>query len=275
MLSVISCVSGRVKMFARALEALAKQDGASEVQYCLAIWGDDLPHRHIVDLLGHHFADVRVTTVSTRDHWPLPRAYNAALALSGIDKYHIMILGAEVVLPPGTVRWAMDVRSAGGDVAWLTGCIDEASGRQRVGQKWKGAFPYCMVLPWVPLFNVGGWDEVMGKGIAFDDPDLTIRLLMDGVTFRWNFDLMAVHQSHTKVDNEGLEKTRERWKAINEAEFKRRLGDIPVTEIWPCWWPDGSRHEFPEDDGIEIQDALRQRLLKSDYPRRAVETAIC
>ena len=65
MLSVISCVSGRLKMFARALEALANQDGADQIQYCLAIWGDDLQHRKIVDVLGYHFGDVKVVSVST------------------------------------------------------------------------------------------------------------------------------------------------------------------------------------------------------------------
>ncbi len=273
MLSVISCVSGRVKMFARALEALAHQDGADQIQYCLAIWGDDLQHRRIVDILSPHFADVQVSVVSTGRHWPLPLAYNAALAMAEGDT--VMVLGSEVLLPSCSLPWR-DTHSEGKlrDVAWLTGCIDENDGRDRVGPKWKGAFPYCMTLSRQHLLNIGGWDEVFGKGIAFDDPDLTIRLLMDGVTFRWNLGLTAIHQSHTKVDNEGPDKTREAWKIVNFAEFERRLGDIPVTEIWPCWWPDGKTPTFPEDDGVEIQEELRQRLLASDYPRRAVETAI-
>ena len=272
MLSIISCASGRVPLFAMYLESLAHQDGANEVQYCLATWGDDRQHKQILGLLGRHFANVQYAHIETEDHWPLPKAYNAALAMA--EGESVMVLGSEVILESNTLPWIAPHVGQLAAYARIIGCIDEQDGRESVGRKWKGAFPYCMTLATQHLLNIGGWDEVMGKGIAFDDPDLTVRLLMDGVTFRWNFDLQAVHQSHTKVGNEQPNPDRGKWKAINEAEFVRRLGDIPVTEIWPCWWPDGKTPTFPEDDGVEIQEALRQRLLKSDYPRRAVETAI-
>lgn len=267
-LSVITCAHGRLPLFARHLDALLAEDGIAEAEYCIAIWGDSAAHVALLEPHRERFGAVRVAKVEVGDlFWPLPRAYNAALAMARSPR--ILIIGSDILIPPAFLAWAAG--RAEPDVAWVAACVRE-DGTPEVTADCKAAYPYCMTLPRGPLLEVGGWDEVFGDGIVFDDVDLTSRLCRAGVDFRWRLDAVAIHQTHAKAGQHlGDRSVR---KLSNLYSLQQRLGDLSIGQMWPLWVLEGRRRKtYPTDDGIELQAALRERL-RACYPARAVRTAL-
>jgi len=266
-LSIISCACGRLDSFAFHLRCLADQAGAKDAEYCIGLWGDPAEHIEILDRYADRFKAIKHAHIVTEKYWPLPYAYNAALKMAKADR--VLIIGAEIVAPADAVSWA-SAFDPNDMTAWFAACSDEDSGTVYVGPSSKGAFPYCVALPRAPLAAIGGWDEKFAEGIVFDDVDLAARLLLAGVRFRWDFAREAVHQSHIKIGHETKDMPRGKYRAVNRAELERRLKGIPVLDIWPIWWPDGTKPEFPADDGLARQGALAARLRRVGYPMKAV-----
>ena len=268
-LAIISCACGRIETFKRHIEALANQVrevDESAVEYCVGIWGDPAEQEVLLGERGEAFCSgVQTAHVETDKYWPLPLAYNAALGLARGAR--ALVIGSDIIAPPGTLRWAAE--QTDGD-AHFTACLDEG-GDVFQGPTSKGAFPYCMSIARERLLEIGGWDEIFAEGIVFDDVDLSARLLMSGLSFHWNFDIEAVHQTHAKSCGQGTPAswaTRSQHKGMNYAELLCRLGRIPVDEIWPLWWPENHKPGMPCDDGLEIQQKLRARLIEAGYPQQ-------
>jgi len=261
MISIIACASGRIESFRQHLNALAHQPAAGGCEYCLATWGDDEEHSH--ELLKHQdcFADVHWVPVRPDIYWPLPIAYNAALAQATGD--YVLIVGADVVVDGWLLRACQNLIAGWGkpDPAWVFS-VTNSDGQEFIGPNRKVALPYVLMAPAVNVRAMKGWSEAFCNGTCFDDNDFALRLLMTGVTYRWYLlGLNNIHIKHTRYGGVGREERNVR----NWAVWKQRLMGYQGP-LWPIFWDDNAPLDVPEGDGTEQQAALRAAMLNQGYP---------
>lgn len=259
MLSIIACAHNRLPLFERHLQALAADDDARLVEYCLAVWGPVDGHMEVLQRFAGAFGRVEVTPVLTDVWWPLPIAYNAALARATCDR--VLVVGSDVTVPRGLLEWAA-TRPTDEHVGWCFR-VQNSDGRQFVGPTRKVAVPYCMALARSNLEAAGGWDEAFCQGTCYDDNDVAARLLLAGVHFRWRDGEPCVHQAHPRYG--GAERAERN--AVNRAVWLSRLKGYDGS-LWPIHWDDENPPAMPEGDGWEQQDALRDALKAKGYPWR-------
>ncbi len=254
-LSIISCASGRLPLFVRHLDSLARQDAACRCEYSVGTWGEDAEHRRELLALEHRFAAVRVERVETDRWWPLPLAYNAALSLASSER--LLIVGSDIVVDENLLAWAAE--RAEEDVAWCFRVVRE-NGSEVIGPRRRLALPFCMAVAKAPVLKMGGWDTAFCDGPCYDDNDFAARLLLAGVFFRWNDGFANVHPSHERYGGNDRRGRSRR----NEALWRQRIGGRSGS-LWPLQG-DGRPPRGVRGDGLEEQARVRQGLAEWGYP---------
>ena len=256
-LSILSCASGRLSLFARHLDSLARQESAAECEYVVGIWGEDAGHRAELRAKRRRFAAVRLVSVDTDRWWPLPCACNAALNMARADR--LLIVGSDIVLDGRLLAWALDRTEA--DVAWCFRVVRE-DGAEIVGPRRRLALPFCVTVPAGPVKHMNGWDTAFCDGPCYEDNDFAARLLLTGISYRWCDDFGNVHLSHGQY---GGRERRGREKA-NASIWRQRIGGH-VGSLWPLQG-DGRTPRGAQGDGLSEQAAVRRRLEEWGYPRK-------
>ena len=261
MLSILTCVAGRAPLFREHLKSVAEQDAAFVCEYCVAIWGDPTDHLKVIDEYKERFDAVHVVCVETGRWWPLPIAYNAALAVA--TRPRVLIVGSDVVIHSGTLSWAG--RHHDEVTAWCLPVVND-DGQVFVGQRRKVALPYAMAVSRDILERAGGWDTTFCDGVCYDDNDLSARLLLSGAVFRWKDRLLAVHQKHPRYGRNERTPRAQRNRLI----WRERLGDYDGS-LWPIFWDDANPpDDVPPGDGVERQCSLVSALRYHGYPAKAI-----
>jgi len=259
-LSILTCVSGRLELWENHLQALSECHGFPDAEYCLGLWGNPDPHMEALAIQRpQRCARLAVRQVPADRFFPLPMAYNAALATATQDR--LLVLGAEIVVPPGTLEWAASKTSD--DEAWIADCIDGRDGRPIITKERFGAWPYCMAISRKALERIGGWDAAFADGVVFDDVDLALRLIASGVIFRWDHEVTVVHQWHPKMGGA----SREGYSRRNRDIVEKRWGG-PMNDLWPAWYRallTGKKYPMPADPEAK-QRALAAQLRERGYP---------
>jgi len=261
-LSIIACVAGRLNLFRNHLAALAECSG--DAQYCISIWGPPDEHIEAIGEVRKAFSDVQIRQVSDEPYFPLPQAYNAALEAAEGER--ILVIGADVVVPPTTFAWA---HRKG---AWIADCVG-TGGQVIISAERSGAWPNCMSIDAADLWAIGGWDETFSDGVVFDDADLALRLIAYGVTFHWDHNHLVLHQDHPRAHGADRVEHKRRNKHI----IVDRLNGHGIGNIWPAWWTElnaNTPKPMPKGDGIERQEALRKILRERGYPIVAERTSL-
>jgi len=248
-LTILTCASGRVPLFANHVKSIGRLPG--DCEYCIGFWGDSREHRAILAALDWPAA--KCAQVAHDCKWPLPHAYNAALALATGER--LLIVGSDVCLGAGVLDWAMALPDDA--TAWNILVRDSQTGKRFIAPERKVANPYAQC---VPRGLVRGWDVAFANGVCYDDNDFACRLLINGVRFRWNFDMEAVHQTHPRY----MREERRQLIAINRAVWLKKLNGY-AGPLWPIFWDDNNPPDAPHGDGLPEQDALAAALEAVGY----------
>ena len=134
-------------------------------------------------------ADPSIRFVDSNGAWNISLAYNTCLRATKYD--NILITNCDMKLMSDHVIAAM--YGFYNSSAMVTAyCFDK-----------KGAMnpllPFCMMIPKKALLDIGGWDEEMGKGYAFEDEDLMARLCGYGLKYV-RCPVQAIHVPHEKPE---------------------------------------------------------------------------
>ena len=248
-LGIIVAAWGRPEPFRNHLAALIESSGGLSVDYSLGALASDKESKslEILRCVGWP-QSATITPVDTVKRWPLPLAYNAALRASEDDI--VVVVGADVIVPPGLLRDALTV--ADGKARLYS--THDTSGRVFVGPERMLAFPYCMAIHRQRLVDIGGWDEAFADGICYDDTDLSARLLISGVRFEWCGDFVCKHQQHPRYHGYKQGK----YSARNKKLWEERLNGYKGP-LWPV-----TQARKPKDTDA-AQDALAEGLKAHGY----------
>ena len=261
-LSILACVSGRFSLFRRHLDSLARQPAAGECEYVVAAWGDAERHRDLVASRAGHFQRVSFNPIMTDRWWPLPITYNAALA--DVRASRLLIIGSEIIAADGLLEWAVGQCNAG--IAWCFRVVRE-NGTEIVGPRRRVALPFCISVQTEPVLRIGGWDETFCDGPNRDDNDLSARLLLAGVRFRWCDGFGNVHQEHSPFGGCGRHARSKR----NERLWRNRVGGY-LGSLWPLQGK--GRPADAQGDGLPEQGKLCRQLLRWGYPLRSAKSSL-
>ena len=108
--------------------------------------------------------------------------------------------------------------------------------------------------------GIGGWDAAFCDGVGYDDNDFALRLLLAGMSYRWEDRFLNVHEAHRRY---GGRNWRKRY-GNNKALWLRRLHGYDGG-----LWPITGFTEPPltvVGDGLPEQTALRDSMSKWGYP---------
>jgi glycosyltransferase involved in cell wall biosynthesis len=257
-LSILTCISGRPELYRNHLTALAACSGEADIEYCVGLFGDITTQPHYLREFEAKFeGGVKVARIESTDSLAQLHAQNAALQLVTNDR--VLVIGSEIKVAPGVLADAARVPEK---TAVFYGVHNSADGRSYIGTKRKIALSFAMAIHRQDLVAIGGWDLAYAHGTCFDDNDLSARLLVSGVTFRWNFGLECVHQSHPPASSGSTRQ--EEW-ARNNGIWQSRLNGYRGP-LWPLCSDNSQLIHAPEiGDGIEQQAALRAALIERGY----------
>jgi hypothetical protein len=193
-LTILSVGHERLGLFEQHIDGLARAKGANQCEYILGVWGDSGKHREIVARYAKYFAATTVVDIdATGIFFPLPLAYNTIIPMAKSEK--IMVIGSEVVVSDDVLTAAIAVK-AKEPIAFA---VNNSNGTVYVGRDKMIPLPFCVAVTKQDLDGIGGWDRAFENGIAFDDNDWIVRLLVSGCTFKFDFDHPFGHQAHDKI----------------------------------------------------------------------------